>query len=334
MSTRKIMNAKDLSTNELIYFRGHAKATYMSDGITTVEDAIIAMGSNSGGNYTATTYSQMVSMCNDSTLEPGMKYRITDYVTMCNTSGSDTGITTESAGFPFDLIVTATSTSTLCETAVAIHNASDTHFTNANLSAWTIRYDINNDTDKYQWATSAGKGVIYYMRDEFGNEAPYDFKNIMFTSSSSISQVGIVSGTRYYTFGGATDCSLTAAGNTTGNIINNYMVGGKLILNNIILNGSNVHSLTFRNNCHSVYTIGNVKNSVFPDEMSYVTLTSSQTASNTSMIQNVNVTRGVSGSSSSILPLTLDVIGQPYEIKVSMNSVGVLKIYCEADLIK
>ena len=39
MSTRNIKDAKDLSTNELIYFKGHAKATYMSDG-TTVEDAI------------------------------------------------------------------------------------------------------------------------------------------------------------------------------------------------------------------------------------------------------------------------------------------------------
>ena len=39
MSTRKIKNAKDLSTGELIYFRGHAQATYMSDG-TTVEEAI------------------------------------------------------------------------------------------------------------------------------------------------------------------------------------------------------------------------------------------------------------------------------------------------------
>ena len=39
MSTRKIKEAKDLSSGELIYFKGHAKATYMSDG-TTVEDAI------------------------------------------------------------------------------------------------------------------------------------------------------------------------------------------------------------------------------------------------------------------------------------------------------
>lgn len=46
MATRKIKDAKDLSTNELIYFKGHAKATYMSDG-RTVEDAI---NSGSGGS--------------------------------------------------------------------------------------------------------------------------------------------------------------------------------------------------------------------------------------------------------------------------------------------
>lgn len=39
MATRQVKNAKDIDSNELIYFKGHAKATYMSDG-TTVEDAI------------------------------------------------------------------------------------------------------------------------------------------------------------------------------------------------------------------------------------------------------------------------------------------------------
>lgn len=44
MATRKVKDAKDLTTNELIYFKGHAKATYMSDG-RTVEDAINDMPS-------------------------------------------------------------------------------------------------------------------------------------------------------------------------------------------------------------------------------------------------------------------------------------------------
>lgn len=39
MSTRNIKDAKDLSTNEFIYFKGHAQATFMSDG-RTVEEAI------------------------------------------------------------------------------------------------------------------------------------------------------------------------------------------------------------------------------------------------------------------------------------------------------
>ena len=45
MATRKIKDAKDLSTNELIYFKSHAQATYMSDG-RTVEEAVNGM---SGG---------------------------------------------------------------------------------------------------------------------------------------------------------------------------------------------------------------------------------------------------------------------------------------------
>lgn len=51
MSSRKIKDAKDLSTNELIYFKGHAKATYMSDG-TTVEDVINNINVSGGTSVT------------------------------------------------------------------------------------------------------------------------------------------------------------------------------------------------------------------------------------------------------------------------------------------
>lgn len=44
---------------------------------------------------------------------------------------------------------------------------------------------MDNDTNRFEWADStAGKGVIYRMIDEFGNDCPYDFKNILFTSSN------------------------------------------------------------------------------------------------------------------------------------------------------
>lgn len=47
MSTRKVKDAIDLETNEVIYLKGHAKATFMSDG-RTVEDAINQAGTGGG----------------------------------------------------------------------------------------------------------------------------------------------------------------------------------------------------------------------------------------------------------------------------------------------
>lgn len=58
MSIRKIKDAKDLSDGSLVYFKGHAKATYMSDG-TTVEDAINNIEVGTGGdlsNYATKEY--------------------------------------------------------------------------------------------------------------------------------------------------------------------------------------------------------------------------------------------------------------------------------------
>ena len=57
MANRLISDAKDLKTGELIYFRGHAKETYMSNG-ATVEDAInsISSGGSSGSGADMTNY--------------------------------------------------------------------------------------------------------------------------------------------------------------------------------------------------------------------------------------------------------------------------------------
>jgi hypothetical protein len=49
MANRNIKDAKDLTTGELVYFRSHAKATYMSDG-RTVEDAINSAGTGGGAD--------------------------------------------------------------------------------------------------------------------------------------------------------------------------------------------------------------------------------------------------------------------------------------------
>ena len=50
----------------------------------------------------------------------------------------------------------------------------------AQLSTWEIKYCLDNAINRFEWASPSGKGVIYYMKDEWGNECPYDFKNILF----------------------------------------------------------------------------------------------------------------------------------------------------------
>ena len=121
------------------------------------------------------TYSKLKELRDSGTLIPGQQYRITDYVT--TTASSDT----LSAGHQFDIIVTALDNSTLCEEAHAIQTQGDIYFKDCDLAAWKIWYCLDNDTNRFSWADGTnGKGVIYRMIDEWGNDCPYDFKNIMF----------------------------------------------------------------------------------------------------------------------------------------------------------
>ena len=124
-------------------------------------------------------YNELVSLRNSNKLVPGCKYRITDYVT------TTTQENTQSAGHAFDIIVLATDTNVLNENALATKHNGDTYFANSNLAAWELKYSLDNDTNKFEWADSTnGKGVIYYMKDEFNNECPYDFKNIQYIKTA------------------------------------------------------------------------------------------------------------------------------------------------------
>lgn len=124
---------------------------------------------------TPVTYSELVTLKTGGNLVPGTQYRITDYT--CTTTQANT----QSASHVFDIIVTADSETELNENARAAHHTGDTYFTNCDLDAWELKYCLENDTNRFTWAdTTNGKGVIYYMKDEWNNECPYDFKNIKF----------------------------------------------------------------------------------------------------------------------------------------------------------
>mgnify|MGYP003288411912 FL=1 len=196
------------------------------------------------------THAQMVAMRDQGKLIPGQLYRITDYVT------TTMQVNTRSAGHQFDIIVMALDATTISEEAWAIQHDGDEYFANSNLSAWKLRYTLDNvqwsqkvgtliedendgftalsigtvdidgetyilwDASEFEedfgftrlvsltkevgadmWAydpstgekgedaqtsiaailgeyTEPGNGTITWMRDEFGNECPYDFKNV------------------------------------------------------------------------------------------------------------------------------------------------------------
>lgn len=118
-------------------------------------------------------YQDLKNLKENNKLVPGKFYCITDYTAITKQNE------TTSAGNVFGIVIQATSNNTFSHDASAV--AVNDNFDGNLLDAWVIKYDFNNDTNRYAWADpDNGKGVIYYMKDEFNNECPYDFKNIMF----------------------------------------------------------------------------------------------------------------------------------------------------------
>lgn len=147
------------------------------NGINTTLDK----GGNGGGGGEASklavsiTYAALKALRDGGNLVPGTWYRITDYT--CTTTQNNT----KSAEHAFVVIVRADDTSHLNENAFAARHEGDEYFANCKLEAWVLKYCLDNDTNRFAWADEEnGTGVIFYMKDEWNNECPYDFKNIMF----------------------------------------------------------------------------------------------------------------------------------------------------------
>ena len=210
------------------------------------------------GNMTNITYAELKTLRDNSQLVEGQYYRITDFVTTVDQKNA------KSAGHRFDIIVLATNSNTINENAFAAKHAEDTYFNNSNLDAWELKYDLDNDKSKYAWADSTnGKGVIYRMIDEFNNDVPYDFKNIQFYRKwdSSKSLWSTISsdntGVPCYTFSSSgsssttsfTDMSLSISNDVYSNVIKEYIVSNKQILNNNCFFGINCNNNSFRSEC-------------------------------------------------------------------------------------
>lgn len=243
----------NIKTNGKQEITGNVLNQVLNGMVSATETQIVELSNEIKGISPApmvsVTHAELVGLRNDGKLVPGMQYRITDYVTT-TTQGN-----TRSAGHQFDIIVTADNENTLNEVARACLHDGDTYFSQAgaNLAAWQIWYCLDNDRERFVWASDTGKilvscevgssvpheldgkivaaydfgedyeimgekvlyaidlyggsqlyltdrnqlwneaetniggydvvnakGVIYRMIDEWNNDCPYDFKNVLF----------------------------------------------------------------------------------------------------------------------------------------------------------
>jgi hypothetical protein len=151
--------ALKIDRTQIVQATGTSETDIMSqNAVTSIMDVLV---------YQETEWETLHSMLQSSGLVRGRKYLITDFRTSYITPV--TGIRAYGEAEP--LAVTAESANTLSPLAFSSLHPGD-----------TVYYDINNDTSRYAWAVTdgTGKGVIYRRIDSFGNDLPYDFRNIKF----------------------------------------------------------------------------------------------------------------------------------------------------------
>lgn len=237
------------------------------------------------------TYGELYTLIETSKLTPGVWYRITDYE--CTVNGQD-GIGVKNNQTKFDIVLLALSNNELSEEGFVAKN--DTQ--NIDVSGWKVWYSYDNSCG-CSWY-GGRKGVIYRLIDGNGNDCPYDFKNITIGEQ--------------FTFNNNKQDSSDSAKN---NVIKPYKDGEYYKINNIILNGINIESNKFGEDCHDI-TLGlnsgtnkTISENVFEDGVNNVNI-------EVSTIKRVHVHKGVQG-------LTINVgetqkLGDNYEKNISIDS--------------
>ncbi len=194
--------------------------------LSFLRDQIDKFDLNIRSDYSAklTTYDELVNTQQIRDLVRGTMYIMTDYKT------TTTQVNTTSTEEIFCLALMAITEDRLSPTALLFKPYD---YTAPSCIVW---YSILNDSEKYAWAdTENGKGVIYRMIDELGNDCPYDFLSIMVKNPMNTSEENW-----YKTFNDG----------CRNNIIKPYVEGAQLI--NCIVFCNDAYGNTFDINCHDM----------------------------------------------------------------------------------
>lgn len=125
------------------------------------------------------TWQELVDLKNQSVLEPGVFYRITDY------EFTSTDPEVINAGHRFDIIVLALSEDILSEDARAIQHdfteeekqiyseAEQHYFDNSNLAAWKLKYSLDGNSKRFAWAPGSIESRIIVNIQSVGTQVLY-----------------------------------------------------------------------------------------------------------------------------------------------------------------
>lgn len=119
------------------------------------------------------SHQELLNLCTSGTLSPGTLYLISDFKTKVKSEVTNGEImSTEEV---YQVLVRALTKYDLDRNVKVIKLDEHSHST-----MWDAIYDINPDLNNYDWVPTDNKGVIYWMKDIDGNEAPFDFNSIKF----------------------------------------------------------------------------------------------------------------------------------------------------------
>lgn len=235
----------------------YAKCNGIVKSIKSISEKIQEMDSDS---IISITHNNLVKLIDVGKLSVGRWYKILDYKPTLSKEYINKGFSVreskdifgrEERNAGFYILVFAVSSEKIDENALCApldaDDDNDAYFDSAEILSWRIKYDTCNDTSRYAWASTGGTGVIYYMEDEFGNSAHYDFKNIKKDDKFTFSKQS-----------GSDFIDMTLVGEAYGNHIGEYiMIGNNTYKGHIngitvVSESGNVHGNEFMTNSHDL----------------------------------------------------------------------------------
>lgn len=180
----------DLKYNKTIWNNGVTPLN--ADNLNNIESGIenlynaIKNGEVGSNAREYITYSKLVKLVNSNSLTVGTYYEIIGYSNNDNTIAHTCNFKTEKGTkqveaywykytYPISIIVQALNNSQLNENAIYHMNGTSEYY-------FQCKYSLLGT--KYKWNDISKNGVVYWLKDDHNNEAPYDFNSIVFNMKS------------------------------------------------------------------------------------------------------------------------------------------------------